>query len=128
MINEFTLSKNELEIMKLFWAEDRPLSKSDIVNLSVNKSWKESSIYILLKSLLKKGAIEEHGFFKSQTNIGRTFAAALTENEYAIMQINMNRKSSSLSLVELVSGLIEQETDTSILDELESIIKNKHKS
>ncbi len=125
MLNEFVLSKNELEIMNLFWKEKRPLSKADIIELSVDKSWKESSVYVLLKSLLKKGALKEYGFFKSNTNIGRTFAAALNEKEYAVMLININRKELNLSLLDLVSGLIEQETDVSVIREIEGILKNK---
>ena len=48
------LSKNEFEIMSLFWSENRPLSRSEIITLSPQKGWKERSIHILLNSLLEK--------------------------------------------------------------------------
>ncbi len=127
-MNEFRLSKNEMEIMSLFWQEGRPLSKSEIIELSADRSWKASSVYVLLNSLLKKGAIREAGFVKSQTNIGRTFEAMLNENEYVIMQINNDIKERNLSLVDLMAGLINQETDKSVVEKLDKVIKNKLKT
>ena len=127
-MNEFRLSKNEMEIMSLFWQEGRPLSKSEIIELSADRSWKASSVYVLLNSLLKKGAIREAGFVKSQTNIGRTFEAMLNENEYVIMQINGDIKERNLSIVDLMAGLIDQETDKSVVEQLEEVIQAKLKS
>ncbi|MGF6367226.1 hypothetical protein M2454_003091 [Aequitasia blattaphilus] len=40
------LSKNEVEILEVMWTADRPLLSTEIVELSVNKSWKDSSIHI----------------------------------------------------------------------------------
>lgn len=127
-MNEFRLSKNEMEIMSLFWQEGRPLSKSEIIELSSDRSWKASSVYVLLNSLLKKGAIREAGFVKSQTNIGRTFEAMLDENEYVIMQINSDIKERNLSIVDLMAGLINQETDKNVVEKLEKVIQDKLKS
>ncbi len=127
-MNEFRLSKNEMEIMSLFWQEGRPLSKSEIIELSSDRSWKASSVYVLLNSLLKKGAIREAGFVKSQTNIGRTFEAMLDENEYVIMQINSDIKERNLSIVDLMAGLINQETDKTVVEKLEKVIQEKLKS
>lgn len=127
-MNEFRLSKNEMEIMSLFWQEGRPLSKSEIIELSSDRSWKASSVYVLLNSLLKKGAIREAGFVKSQTNIGRTFEAMLDENEYVIMQINSDIKERNLSIVDHMAGLINQETDKTVVEKLEKVIQEKLKS
>ena len=83
---------------------------------------------MLLNSLLKKGAIREAGFVKSQTNIGRTFEAMLDENEYVIMQINSDIKERNLSIVDLMAGLINQETDKTVVEKLEKVIQEKLKS
>ena len=37
-----TLTPNELEIMELMWRENRPLSRTDIIELSPDCSWKAS--------------------------------------------------------------------------------------
>lgn len=125
MSKEFVLSEKEYEIMTLLWKENRPLSKAEIVQLSISKKWKESSIYILLNSLMKKGAIKEAGFMKSNTNYGRTFEPTLSENEYVVMQINSTKEKRGLDLPELVLGLINDETDYSVIEELDKIIKAK---
>ena len=54
---EFT--KSELEIMNVLWQANRPLSRSEILTLSTSKTWKDSSIHILLNGLLNKNAIKE---------------------------------------------------------------------
>ena len=51
------LTKNELEIMDVLWENERPLSRGELMDLSNDKSWKNSSVHILLNSMLKKGAI-----------------------------------------------------------------------
>lgn len=54
---EFT--KKEQELMDVLWKAGRPLSSKEIVENSIDKTWKDSSIHILLNSLLDKGAIKE---------------------------------------------------------------------
>jgi len=126
--SEFTLTKNESEIMELLWKEKRPLSGSEIIKLSPNKSWKKGSIFILLNSLLKKKAIEVGGLTRSQTNYGRAFAPTLSANDYAIMQINVNRKEQNLSMSDLIVGMIaSEEIDQTVIEELEKLLQEKKK-
>ena len=33
------LTKNEIEVMDVFWGVGRPLSRAELLNLSVDKSW-----------------------------------------------------------------------------------------
>ena len=81
------LSKSEQEIMDVLWAEGRPLSRAEILELSTEKSWKPSSIHILLNSLLDKQAIVVDGFSKTGSHYGRTFAPAFAEGEGMATQI-----------------------------------------
>lgn len=76
------LSKNEVEIMDVLWAVGKPLSRSELITESAERTWKESSIHVLLNSLLRKGAVCEAGFVKNGKAIGRTYAAAITCEEY----------------------------------------------
>ena len=70
----FRLTKSETEIMDLLWREDRPLSRSEIIDLTPERSWKPASIHILLNSMLDKGAIAVAGFVQSTKNYARTFS------------------------------------------------------
>ena len=76
------LTKSEMQIMDVLWASDIPLSRSDLLERSEQKSWKDSSVHILLNGLLQKGAIEKAGFVKRSKTYGRTFAPTLTREEY----------------------------------------------
>lgn len=49
------LTKSELEIMNVIWDAKRPLTRGEILDLSVDKKWKDNSIHILLNRLLEKG-------------------------------------------------------------------------
>ena len=76
------LTKSELEIMDVLWAANAPLSRSDLLERADEKTWKDSSVHILLNGLLQKGAIREAGFVKRSKTYGRTFLPNLTREEY----------------------------------------------
>ena len=40
------LTKSELEIMDVMWTKQIPLSRSDLLECSEEKSWKDSSVHI----------------------------------------------------------------------------------
>lgn len=82
----FRLTKSENEIMELLWREGRPLSRSEIIDLTPDRTWKPASIHILLNSMLEKGAIQVAGFVQSTKNYARTFTPTLTADEYAVLQ------------------------------------------
>lgn len=67
------LTKKEQELMEVLWKAGRPLSSKEIVENSIDKTWKDSSIHILLNSLLDKGAIKEAGYVRTGKGYGRTF-------------------------------------------------------
>lgn len=85
------LTKSEMQIMDVLWASDAPLSRADLLERSEEKSWKDSSVHILLNGLLHKGAICEVGFVKRSKTYGRTFAPTLTREEYFATTIFSHR-------------------------------------
>ena len=86
----FILTKNEMEVMELLWSKGRALSRSEIIELSTERSWKKSTIHILLNGLLEKGAIKVEGFARTGKNYGRTYSSAVTSEEYFIMQFKQS--------------------------------------
>ena len=85
------LTKNELEIMDVLWKEGRALSRGELLSLSVDKTWMDSSIHILLNSLLRKGAIREAGYAKCGKTSGRVYEAALSCAEYHVSTLDATR-------------------------------------
>ena len=118
------LTKNEIEIMDVFWKEGRALSRGEILSLSEGKTWMDSSVHILLNSMLKKGAIREAGFVKCGKTCGRVYEAALSCEEYHVSTLDSTKKKPIFEkLVRAYSasiGLSEED-----LDALETIIKEQ---
>lgn len=109
------LTKSELEIMDVLWAAEAPLSRADLLEQSVDKSWKDSSIHILLNGLLQKQAIREAGYVKRSKTYGRTFLPTMTREEYfARMVFSFRNKPDFVGLMEALlnrEDLTEQELD-----------------
>lgn len=78
------LTSSEFEMMGIFWRENRPMTRGEILADTVDREWKDSSIHILLNSLLRKGAIREAGYAKCGKRIGRTYEAAIGGEEYVL--------------------------------------------
>ncbi len=76
------LTRSEMEIMDVMWESSVPMSRADLLARSEGKTWKDSSVHILLNGLLKKGAIQEAGLVKRIKTYGRVFVPTMTREEY----------------------------------------------
>lgn len=85
------LTKSEMEIMDVLWGADKPLSRADLLERSEEKTWKDSSVHILLNGLLLKGAIREAGLVKRSKTYGRVFSPNMTREEYFASTIFSHR-------------------------------------
>ena len=114
------LTKSEMQIMDVLWAADTPLSRADLLDRSENKSWKDSSVHILLNGLLKKGAIKEVGFVKRSKTFGRTFLPTMTREEYFAMTIFSHRYKPEM--LGLITALLQRpEVDENMLNEIAAL-------
>lgn len=124
----FKLSDNEKQILDTMWREERALTRSDVINLTENKTWKESSIHILLNQLLDKGAIEVEGIVKTGKTFGRTYKPTVTRQIYEEMQLKNSFEEinpSRSSIKNFFSALIEsKDVDKETLEDLERLIKD----
>ena len=118
------LTKNELEIMDVLWSSGRALSRGEILSLSEGKSWMDSSVHILLNSMLKKGAIREAGFVKCGKTSGRVYAAALSCAQYHISTLQSTvTKAPATELLQAYLEQVKPETET--LRKMEKILKEE---
>ncbi len=113
------LTRSEMEIMDVLWAANTPLSRADLLSRSQEKSWKDSSVHILLNGLLSKGVIREAGFVKRSKTFGRTFVPTLTREEYFATTIFSHRHKPQI--VGLVEALLRRKDITS--DQLEQMCR-----
>ena len=118
------LTKSELEVMDVLWASQEPLSRADLLTHSEEKTWKDSSVHILLNGLLQKKAIREAGVIKCGKTYGRTFAPTLTREEYYANTIFTHRHKPQI--LGLFAALLErEEVDDQVLTQLEQLIALK---
>jgi len=118
------LTKSEMEIMDVLWASQEPLSRSDLLAHSQEKSWKDSSVHILLNGLLQKNAIQEVGFVKRSKTYGRTFAPTLTREEYFAETIFSHRHQPQI--VGLIQALLSRDDITAEqMQQIKAIVAEK---
>lgn len=116
------LTKSEMEIMDVLWQDGGALSRADFLERSAQKSWKDSSVHILLNGLLNKGAIREAGFVRRSKTYGRTFLPTMTREEYFAATIFSHRYQPDL--VGLVDALIRRpDVTVQKLDTLEAQLR-----
>ena len=104
------LTKSEMEIMDVLWEAGIPLSRADLLEHSEEKSWKDSSVHILLNGLLQKKAIREAGVVKRSKTYGRTFLPTMTREEYFATTIFSHRHQPDI--VGLFEALLKREDST----------------
>lgn len=116
------LTKSEKEIMDTFWENKEGLTSAELVKVSQDRSWKETSVHLLIRSLLEKGFLEVSGFKKTTKNYARVFKASISFEDYAIEVIMAN--STAESRKKLIFKLINEATIEE-LDEMKEIIESR---
>ncbi len=127
----YTLSKKEKELMDIFWDSDEPLARSEILERAEKRkcSWKPNSVHILLNSLLDKKAVQVAGFYLNSRKLGRTFEAAISREDYALMQVELAADQAKAEGVtgsgKLVAALIDDNANDATLEEMVAMIEAK---
>ncbi|MGN0498044.1 MAG: BlaI/MecI/CopY family transcriptional regulator [Acutalibacteraceae bacterium] len=119
------LTKSELEIMELLWQEEEPLTSAQIIEMSVDRTWKKSYVHLLINSLLDKGMIEVVGFIKTTKNYARTFKAKVSKEEYSVGRYTSMQSFKQSDIPKMVSALIKKTEDPSLILQLEEMIDKK---
>lgn len=118
------LTKSEMEIMDVLWEDGGALSRADFLARQKEKTWKDSSVHILLNGLLNKGAIREAGIVKRSKTYGRTFLPTMSREEYFASTIFSHRYQPELT--GLFQALLQRPNVTKeFLDSLDTMIQEK---
>lgn len=104
------LTKSELEVMDLLWSGRDLISRSDLLGDWEGKTWKDSSVHILLNGMLQKGIIREAGFVKRGKTYGRLFLPTMSREEYFAANIFSHRHKPEI--VALIRALLSREDIT----------------
>jgi predicted transcriptional regulator len=128
----YLFKKNELEVMQVLWAENRPLTHHEIVDLSPNRTWKASTIHFILNGLMAKNAVKVCGSVLSVKIYARQYAAAISKDAYEASQIEQALAGISVDtnrLSVVFSALIKgKEISPDTLDDLQTMIDKLKKA
>ena len=118
------LTKSEMEIMDVLWAKQAPMSRADLLEHGDEKTWKDSSVHILLNGLLQKGAIREAGFVRRSKTYGRTFVPTMSREEYFALTIFGHRHKPELEGL-FTALLARPEVTRDTLDHLQNLVDQR---
>ena len=120
------MTKSEKQVMDLLWSVDKPLSCSEIVELSGDKTWKDSYVHSLIKSLMKKGIVKIESFELISRSYARKFAPKVTKEEYYLNEyLDENPENKMPALFAAFAG---SKADEASMKEIEKMIKEWKKS
>ena len=107
--------------MDLLWSVDKPLSCTEIVELSGDKTWKDSYVHSLIKSLMKKGIVKIEAFELISRSYARKFAPKVTKEEYYLNEYL--DESPKNDMPTLFAAFADNKADEESIKEIEKIIK-----
>lgn len=127
------LSPHELEVMELLWSSERALTRTEIIDQSPQKTWKPSTIHLLLNSLMEKKAIEATGFVKTGKNYGRVYAPIISREAYTAQELEARLPkfggTKKADLAGVFAAMVGNERcDSETLDKLQRLLDEKRRS
>ena len=114
------MTKSEKQVMDLLWSVDRPLSCSEIVELSGDKTWKDSYVHSLIKSLMKKDVVKIESFELISRSYARKFAPKVTKEEFYLREYLDENEENSMPA--LFAAFAKNKADEKTMDEIEDMI------
>jgi len=121
------LTKSEKQIMDLLWSVNRPLSCSEIVELSGDKTWKDSYVHSLIKSLMKKDVVEIQAFELISRSYARKFSPKLTKEAFYLREY-LEEDPDNNTMLKLFKAYAEAARDAQEMKDIEAVIKKWKKS
>ncbi|MCL1882713.1 MAG: BlaI/MecI/CopY family transcriptional regulator [Defluviitaleaceae bacterium] len=103
------LTGNELEVMTVLWDSEISLTTTEIIERTPNRTWQEGSIFAIMNTLVKKGAVVLETYKPTQGKHARAYKPLVTSEEYAIASIDsMQDKGIKIDIDKLVDGLMKK--------------------
>lgn len=116
------MTKSEKQVMDLLWSVDRPLSCTEIVELSGDKTWKDSYVHSLIKSLMKKGIVKIEAFELISRSYARKFSPKVTKQQYYLNEYLDENPGNRMT--DLVAAFADADPDDKTMQEIEEVVAN----
>ncbi len=121
------LTKSEKQIMELLWNCGEPLTCVEIIEKSDDKTWKDSYVHIMIRSLLKKEMIKVDGVELVCKNYARRFGPAMTKDEYIVKTLMSENVWTNDKMPPLFAAFVKNEANLEVLDEFDEIINARRR-
>ena len=119
----YMMTKSEKQIMDLLWSVDKPLSCTQIIQMSGDKTWKDSYVHSLIKSLMKKDLVEVVSFELVSRSYARKFVPKLSKESYYLREyLNENPDNSFLKLF---TAYMDGYADADEVSQIEGLIADR---
>jgi BlaI family penicillinase repressor len=102
------LTDNEMDIMRVLWRKQIPLTAAEIVDIAKDRSeraWKDRSIFVLMNSLIKKKAVVYGDYKHTATNIARSYAVAISLENYVLLGFKAGLEGMKIDKELLIKGI-----------------------
>lgn len=120
------LTKSEFAVMEVLWDEGEELTSAEIIQKSKEREWKDSSIHLIINSLLRKKVVTVAGFKKTTKNYARTFVPVETREQFLVGQI-IDDKITTEDKKRIYSYIIGKESDPELINYIEELLKERKK-
>lgn len=106
------LTKKELEIMCVLWEKKIPLTAAEIIEASSDRTWQEGSVYAIMNTLIKKGAVILAMHKPTGGNHARAYEPIITSEDYMVKYIGSARDTGiRISIPTLIERLLKIEEE-----------------
>ena len=120
------LTKSEFAVMEVLWDEGEELTSAEIIQKSKEREWKDSSIHLIINSLLRKKVVTVAGFNKTTKNYARTFVPVETREQFLVGQI-IDDKTTTEDKKGIYSYIIGKESDPELINYIEKLLEERKK-
>lgn len=120
------LTKSEFAVMEVLWDEGEELTSAEIIQKSKEREWKDSSIHLIINSLLRKKVVTVAGFKKTTKNYARTFVPVETREQFLVGQI-IDDKTTTEDKKRIYSYIIGKESDPELINYIEKLLEERKK-
>ena len=120
------LTKSEFAVMEVLWYEGEELTSAEIIQKSKEREWKDSSIHLIINSLLRKKVVTVAGFKKTTKNYARTFVPVETREQFLVGQI-IDDKTTTEDKKGIYSYIIGKESDPELINYIEKLLEERKK-
>lgn len=130
MTNSIQFTNREEELMNFLWEYGKPATSNEMLEYCVSRTWSDSYLHVMLRSLERKGAIEHCGLVQYGTQYARQFRTCLTKEQYYV-QLAEERgveKGSFVQFAVAMAQKIKPDEKEELIHTLEEFIKELENS